>query len=94
MPESKKRTAPTAVRKYEARKDTKLDAPTGSFYTEEQKAELLADVRGLLHECPWLKDRDAETVRRMLITLRGVAVSAFEVGLALEALTVDDEVLA
>ncbi len=57
-----------------------------SFYNEEQRAEVLADVRGLLDEFPWLKYRDAETVRRMLRMTRGVAVSEFETTVALEPL--------
>lgn len=57
-----------------------------SFYTEGQNAEILADVRGLLNEYPFLLDRDAETVRRMLLLTRGLAVSEFEAGAALEPL--------
>lgn len=71
-----------------------MDAPTESFYTEDQKAEVLADVRGLLQEYPFLVNRGPEKIRRMLITLCGIAVSEFEVSLALEALTVEDEILA
>ncbi len=71
-----------------------MTALQGSFYTEEQKAELLADVRELLHEYPFLESRDAEIVRRMLRMLRGLAVSEFEVSLVLEALAIEDEVLA
>lgn len=71
-----------------------MDAPTESFYTKDQKAEVLADVRGLLQEYPFLVNRGPEKIRRMLITLRGIAVSEFEVSLALEALTVEDEILA
>ncbi len=63
-----------------------MDAPQESFYTEDQRTEILADVRGLLHEYPFLEDRDAETVRRMLRMTRGLAVSEFEITVALEAL--------
>lgn len=63
-----------------------MDTLQESFYTEDQRAEVLADVRGLLHEYPFLEDRDAETVRRMLLMLRGVAISEFEVAVALEPL--------
>ncbi len=71
-----------------------MDSPRNSFYTEDQKAEVLVDVRGLLHEYRFLADRDAETVRRMLLMTRGLAVSEFEVAVALEGITVGDEVLA
>ncbi|MEJ7873119.1 MAG: hypothetical protein WKF67_12750 [Rubrobacteraceae bacterium] len=71
-----------------------MDTLQESFYTEDQRTEILADVRGLLHEYPFLEDRDAETVRRMLLMLRGVAISEFEVAVALEGLSIEDEVLA
>ncbi len=71
-----------------------MDAPRESFYTEAQKAELLADVRGLLDEYPFLKYQDAEKVRRVLLMTRGLAVSEFEVAVALEGLSIEDEVLA
>ena len=71
-----------------------MDTLQRRFYTEDQRIEVLADVRGLLHEYPFLEDRDAETVRRVLRMLRGVAISEFEVAVALEALTIEDEVLA
>ncbi len=72
-----------------------MDSPQESFYTEDQRIEVLADVRSLLHEYPFLEDRDAETVRRMLLMTRGVASSEFEVAVALEPLRDErDEVLA
>jgi hypothetical protein len=69
-------------------------APQASFYTEDQRIEVLADVRGLLDEHPFLKTRDAEAVRRMLLMTRGLAVSEFEVAVALESLRIEGEVLA
>ncbi len=55
---------------------------------------MLADVRGLLDEYPFLKYQDAEKVRRVLLMTRGLAVSEFEVAVALEGLSIEDEVLA
>jgi hypothetical protein len=64
--------------------------------TQEQKQELLedsthaacvlADVRDLLHEYPWLQRRGAEAVCRMLKMTRGLFVSEFDAAVALEAL--------
>jgi hypothetical protein len=71
-----------------------MDTLQRRFYTEDQRIEVLADVRGLLHEYPFLEDRDAETVRRVLRMARGLAVSEFEVAVALEGLGIEDEVLA
>ncbi len=71
-----------------------MHAPQESFYTEDQRIEVLADVRGLLHEYPFLEDRDADTVRRLLLMTRGLAASEFEIAVALEGITVGDEVLA
>jgi hypothetical protein len=71
-----------------------MHAPQKSFYTEGQRTEVLADVRGLLHEYPFLADRDTETVRRVLLVSRGLAIPKFEVAVALEGITVEDEVLA
>ena len=71
-----------------------MNASQDSFYNEDQRAEVLADVRGLLNEHPFLQHRDAETVRRVLLMTRGLAVSESEVAAALEGLRVEDEVLA
>jgi hypothetical protein len=71
-----------------------MDTLQRRFYTEDQRIEVLADVRGLLHEYPFLEDRDAATVRRVLRMARGLAVSEFEVAVALEGLGIEDEVLA
>jgi hypothetical protein len=71
-----------------------MPAKQGSFYNEGQRNEILADVRSLLHEYPFLQERDAETVRWALLMTRGLAVSEFEVLVALEALTIEGEVLA
>lgn len=50
-------------------------------------------MRSLLHEYWFLEDRDAETIRRMLLMMRGVAVSEFEAAVVLESRRVEDEVL-
>ncbi len=71
-----------------------MDTLQRRFYTEDQRIEVLADVRGLLHEYPFLEDRGAEKVRRVLLMTRGLAVSEFEVAVALEGLGIEDEVLA
>ena len=56
-------------------------------------ADVLADVRELLGEYPWLRYRGPETARRLLKMTRALDVSEFDVAAALEALRVDDEVL-
>ncbi len=48
--------------------------------------DLLPELRDLLNEHRFLRHRDAETVRRVLLMTRGLAVSEFEVAVALEPL--------
>ena len=60
---------------------------------ESTPADVLADVRELLNEYPWLRYRGPETAQRMLRMTRQVRVSEFDVAVALEALRVEGEVL-
>ena len=60
----------------------------------DSPAETLADVRDLISECPFLASRGPETLRRALRALRGIEASDFEVEAVLEALRVENEVLA
>ncbi len=53
---------------------------------ESTPADVLADVRELLGEYPWLRYRGPETARRMLRMTRQARVSEFDVAAALEAL--------
>lgn len=55
---------------------------------------LMAELRDLFGEYPFLAYRSADTTRRALRTLRGVEADVFAVKCAMEALTVEGEVLA
>jgi hypothetical protein len=58
------------------------------------EVEPLPEIRDLIGEYPFLAHRDPETVRRALLMLRGVEAPESEVATALEALSVEGEVLA
>ncbi len=55
---------------------------------------LLPEIRDLLCEYPLLAHRGPDTVRRALLALRGVAASGFDVEAVMDALRIEDEVLA
>lgn len=56
--------------------------------------ELMAELRGLFGEYPFLAYRSADTARRVLRTLRSTEADVFAVEFAMEALRVEGEVLA
>lgn len=57
-------------------------------------AELMAELRDLFGEYPFLAYRSADTARRALRTLRGIKAGAFAVECAIDALRVEGEALA
>ncbi len=58
-----------------------------------QDPDVLPAVRDLLQEHPFLARRRPETVRHALRALRGIKTDVFKVEAALEALTIEGEVL-
>lgn len=56
--------------------------------------DLLPQVRDLFNECPFIARQSPEAVRRALLVLRGIEASESDVAAVLEALAVEDEVLA
>lgn len=70
-----------------------MAAPPNSIIADspsDPPADLLAEVRALFHEHPFLTDRGPETVARALKKLRGVEASVFAVETALAALRDED----
>ncbi len=56
-------------------------------------SESLPELRDLFNEHPFLRYRGPETVRHALRALRGIETDVFVVETAMEALTIEDEVL-